>query len=668
MKSEKVIADLIANKLFTLSDFDQGDKISFFGDETERFCEALRNNQSLRTLHFSTSNMFPTHMAEIFKAIKVNVKLPLTEISYSSSNRYLKLDDEKSQIQAQELVTLLQSNHTLTTLVFDNGFSFPKTTASNVLSAIRMNPKLFIRELDLSGLFLGEQGVQELVEWLRFNETLYKINLVLSLEYPEKNPGQSQISVFQAIKSNPKTSIKEINSRTSSHSFPNESFPTFISLIKTNQSIEIIDLRWFQEYFVNWMIDILEAVGSNKRTAIKNILLTIDLNEEIIEAFVKFLKCNKTLEIIDVSQSNVSDVQLFSIFEAIHGNQDLALIDLNVSINSMGVQAAQSLSKLLKSNQTLSHLSFSECDLTDILLADILRSIQLNSKSRIKKIDFSANTVGEKSFTALKEWLSLSQTIESIDFSFCSSHEMAACLQSIAANPKSAILELDFSGILMDGEVVQALANLLQINETIKTLIFGEQNSITINELAKLFNAIKVNPKSAVAEIDILDCHLEQNGVDLFMSFLQSNRTINSIAIDWETTFKAFKELLKSNKNIVKVIGIDTLKSENGYWKQEIEEIDAALERNKTIAEKQQFQWGRLAIALSFYRANQDSHIKSSILALVPGIMKHLNLEVFEEEKKLDLDKSINSLFFQSHLKMPLKGENQKDQLKRKIS
>ena len=159
-------------------------------------------------------------------------------------------------------------------------------------------------------------------------------------------------------------------------------------VLNTNSVINPEDFKTTTELSI---VSGIMTIG-NKTKNLKGLEI-VKIVDEIVKAL--FLS-GKSLESLDISNNNMTDEQIVSIIDTLLLN-NINLITLKLSGNTIGSKSIYSIGKLLKKNTQLKSLDISKSGLQAIHINYL--HIELKQNTTLKTLDISDNSIGNEDDT-----------------------------------------------------------------------------------------------------------------------------------------------------------------------------------------------------------------------------------------------------------------------------
>ncbi|KAM4524658.1 uncharacterized protein PAE49_000887 isoform 8-T8 [Odontesthes bonariensis] len=421
-----------------------------------------------------------------------------------------------------------------------------ETHCEVVASALKSNPS-HLKELDLSNNELTDPGVEHLsaglespncrLETLRLNDcglsetscdslvsalkSKHLTELDLSKNFDLKDLRVKQLST--GLES-PSCQLQTL--RLECCGLSEVSCASLVSALKSNPShLTELDLSW-------------------------NMLQDSGVKE--LCSFLQSPHCG--LKTLRLQCCGLSDVSCASLVSALKSNPShLTELDLRYNYN-LQESAAKQLSDLVESpDYKLKTLRFEHCSLSEISCAPLASALKSNP-SNVTELDLSWNTIKDSEVKQLCGFLgSPLCRLKTLRLEDCSLSEIswASLVSALKSNPSSHLTELDLSRNYISDSAAKELSSFLQSPHCgLKTLRLENCRFSEIS-WASLVSALKSNPSSHLAELDLSwNTNISDSAVKELSSFLQSPhcglKTLRleccSLSeISWASLFSALK-------------------------------------------------------------------------------------------------------------------------------
>lgn len=217
-----------------------------------------------------------------------------------------------------------------------------------------------------------------------------------------------------------------------------------------------------------------------------------------------FFSKNSTLELLQISNANLSNDFLRELCDGLQSNNRLTQLDLRLQGNPLESFLRDNSSRLA-SIPSLIALDITACD-ADNELATLLNELKKNSKLKTLYLPKNLNNIKSKNFprtiVALKD-LILENNLEILSLADCRLKENSAEIL-VAAIGNTSLKTLDLRGNSIGDTGVRILARLLRINRHLKTIYF-DRNFISLNNFEEIVEAMDENSVIEYLPVPIFD-------------------------------------------------------------------------------------------------------------------------------------------------------------------
>uniref|UniRef100_A0A6B2L038 Leucine Rich Repeat family protein n=1 Tax=Arcella intermedia TaxID=1963864 RepID=A0A6B2L038_9EUKA len=248
-----------------------------------------------------------------------------------------------------------------------------------------------------------------------------------------------------------------------------------------------------------------------------------DLSTEGAQIIGNYLKSNHTLRVINLSNCQIGDPGIISIFNGLMQNSSLKCINLSdnkfgpegisslasylavnntletlnlsssvfsLSRNTIGDEGAEMIGKSLSQNHGITNLNLSNNQISSKGLVPIASSFKTN---RLHYLDLSHNKFqGDEGIASFTEYLEYNQTLTSLDLSNCGISDEGATLFSNLLRTNSTVKTLSLSMGTITCLGASRIAEALSTNTTLTSLNFSN-NQISDEGAEKLKQALQTN-------------------------------------------------------------------------------------------------------------------------------------------------------------------------------
>ena len=238
--------------------------------------------------------------------------------------------------------------------------------------ALQHNTQLV--HLDLSGtkFTATEDTVQALSEMIQVNKTLVYLNLSKSLNF--QTSGAQAHNVFAGLQHN--VTLVHLNLSGTGIDAGKKTSKAMTKMLQVNKKLEHLNLSDNNKLSDEGAQCIF--IGLQHNTTLVHLdLAEIEMKStsETVKALNKMLRMNKTLTFLNLSHNQVTHY----IFLGLQLNTVLDHLDLRNTGITINRRNAQTLTKMLQLNKTLTHLNLSYNSITDVGAQSIFKGLQHNN-------------------------------------------------------------------------------------------------------------------------------------------------------------------------------------------------------------------------------------------------------------------------------------------------
>ncbi|XP_044166791.1 nucleotide-binding oligomerization domain-containing protein 2-like isoform X2 [Acropora millepora] len=242
------------------------------------------------------------------------------------------------------------------------------------------------------------------------------------------------------------------------------------------------------------------------------------------------LKLNTSLTSLNLFLNHIGDDGANSLSEALRGNTSLASLDL--SSNYIHAEGAHSLSKVLRVNTSLASLNLSSNSIGNKGAHSLSESLRVNTS--LASLNLSGNSIGDEGAHSLSEALRVNTSIASLDLSWNSIEDEGAHSLSEALRVNTSLASLDLSGNSVDDEGVHSLSEALRVNTSLASLnlsgssrwhFMGDEGAHSLSE------ALRVN--TSLASLNLSGNSIGDEGAHSLSEALRVNTSLASLNLSW---------------------------------------------------------------------------------------------------------------------------------------
>ncbi|CAM4889502.1 unnamed protein product [Rotaria socialis] len=411
---------------------------------------------------------------------------------------------------AEELFAVLRLNKTMKDLVLSNcGLrqDFYARFASHL-------PATYIENIDLSNNAFEDKGLNVL------STTLQQRKLPLrSVNLQSCSITHKSLSLFNATLANNSYLLKSLKIlNLSGNRIKDESCVTVLFSNGENvlEELHLSDIEFSLDSFFNTL---LSSYCKLRRLHITSTKSSTPLT---IPGAVKFFFTkNQTLEILQISNANLSVDFLRELFDGLYSNNYLKNLDLRLSGNPLEAFLREH-GPHFATIPCLTYLDISGCDLDNEVVPLL---VELTRNQKLKSLHIGKNFTNIKPknlsriMTALKDLAEYSK-LEFLSIADSRLRENVADIL-LPLTDNTSIRTLDIRGNTMGDAGVRALTYVLQINRHLHT-IFYDRNLLSLNNFEDIVNALQENNVIQYLPVPITDIILMKTSEKERMEKLQS--------------------------------------------------------------------------------------------------------------------------------------------------
>ena len=438
---------------------------NMLGPSAKEILKALGNNHKLKVLHLQNNymteqvgkdlaNVFKNHlcleeillsgnhlksaMFEILQALTENTKLKSLDLS---SN------DMSGQV-ADCLGNVMKKNCNLQQLVLADNNLGPSVIV--VLKALAQNYKLTL--LNLNNNDMSEKVAEYLASVIKNNFNLKYLGLA------NNSLGPSALCILQALKDHKKLQILHLDK----NNMTGQVAEALASVIKNNTGLEEIWLSYNDLKLSTSAI--LQALKENSNLEILD-LSNNNITGEIAEDLASVIKNN-----LDLKQLNLGNNKLgpstSTILQALKGNSKLTLLNLNC--NNMTGEVKDDLASVIKNNPGLEKLYLSE---NDFKLSAVLILQALKGNSKLRFLDLNSNNMTGRVAKYLAAVIKNNPNLEQLGLRNNNLGNSAVIiLQALTKSCKLEVLNLNNNNM---GEIAGDLGRIIKNNPNLHEFYFS---------------------------------------------------------------------------------------------------------------------------------------------------------------------------------------------------
>ncbi|KAG0443723.1 hypothetical protein HPB47_014599 [Ixodes persulcatus] len=334
-----------------------------------------------------------------------------------------------------------------------------------------------VKSLSIEFNMVGITGGQRFAELLKKNKTLSRVSL-----YNTKLKDKGAVAIAGALATN--DTLQHLNM--GGNSIGLTGAKALASSLEANSSLLTLNLR-NNNLGTCGAISLADVLPRN-RTLQELYLCKNSIGEEGVVAIADSLVANQTLRALSIEANYLGDNGFDAFAEALAANRRLE----NIELSLWGSAAVQGLSRVVRLNTTLRHLSVT-C-VPD--LSPLLGSLEVNKSIEFLRLDIALSAV---QCEALSNLLRKTTTIRWVNIP---PRMWNACLvhlvQALSAN--TSVWEFSVSSHNMRSSLCEAMAEMFAINRTLNSLFLNE---VSADEacLEELANSLECNVSMLQLEI-----------------------------------------------------------------------------------------------------------------------------------------------------------------------
>jgi len=307
-----------------------------------------------------------------------------------------------------------------------------------------------LRKLNLMGNEIGVQGALDLASALKVNETLLSLNLLYN---QMGNEGAKALA--ESLKSN--HTLKELllgNNNIGSEGAVQlaEALRVNSTLINLNMSSNPLTLEGSKE--------ILQALMVNRTLTGVNLYRILDWKEneegvgdKLASWIAEALSKNNTIKILEIGSNGISAIGVSAIAGALSNH--LSLEQLSIESNPIQDDGARQLAGVLTSNQKLLLLALNRCGLSDEGANQFAEALKRNAT--LIELDLGVNKIADAGASKLAEALTKNATLRVLGLGYNEFGEIGAEALSKAMQQNTTVVRLDLIGRNLPTHVAQEI-------------------------------------------------------------------------------------------------------------------------------------------------------------------------------------------------------------------
>lgn len=217
------------------------------------------------------------------------------------------------------------------------------------------------------------------------------------------------------------------------------------------------------------------------------------------------------------------------------------------------------------------------------------------------------------------------------------------------------LTELNFAGCKISAEGIQTLVTALKTNSTV-TAVSLRGNPLSSNGVNNI--ALLLSAKLALTSLDLSWCNLADREITILATALQKNKSSllstllfddkekenefkiddnvvdNVIGVDALTCFQrllpqhtVLTNLELPRKRDPKITDSDSMLVLTSFFQENINEVQRLCEINQALQNRLRLNWGKVAFAIYFLRANDANALKNSFLPMQSLLFAYLDMK-----------------------------------------
>ena len=502
-----------------------------FANETIKQVGTVIHSCSLLS-HLKLSNccFHRTEVKYIFDCLRGNKSICLLDLSYNP------ITNEAAMLLATGIV----SNHTLNHLYLQQ-CDIPEQGFLEIANALKSCNHL--RSLDFSYNNVPSTVAYKMNEAISVNNNLTYL-AIASCSLTEQ--------CTAAIADFPAKTISLLHLDVSYNTLDNIGAGKLATTVFCSMSLKYLDLsdcELSEKGFIR-ICKSLSSISNLKHLSIAENRITDVIAEQLADA----LSNNSGLNYLNLCNCHLQELGFDRILDTLCESN--VLHHLNINVNLLTDQAASKLCDVIATSTSLTALEMSSC-VSDNGMKMIFESLLKDNKIPLQCLDISFNKVGSLVTGALVNILSANKYLEHLDLSECNLSELQLKLlaKSLRGNIKLIYFNISHNSITDDvasevASIIKETESLQYINlcnchlqiiglvtiadalshiKTLKTLIFSSNaiSSISANCIAAI-----ITSNTSLEHVDLSNCMLEEVGKAMITHVLQQSTKLKQVEID----------------------------------------------------------------------------------------------------------------------------------------
>ena len=320
------------------------------------------------------------------------------------------------------------------------------------------------------------------------------------------------------------------------------------SVITCNPFLERINLSSC-ELSGSQIIEVARALKSLSRLKYFDISYNNITNEAAIK-LASALTANRPLEYLNLSNCGLSELHTSTVFTNTFNKTISCLNVLDVSCNKLIESSVDEIVSVIISNPLLQHLNLANCELSELQIISLCKSLQRTSL--LTFLDISHNEVTGEAANELATVLMNNKLLQHLNFSACNFQEDTLMLVADSLAYTTSLVSFDMSYNIITEKSAEKIGTVLNKNTDLEKLNFcgcfpdnsntamvvlsaiSQHNSLThlsvkstviTNDLAKLIASILIRSNN-IRHLDLGQCNLHESG---FLRILNSLINTNAL-------------------------------------------------------------------------------------------------------------------------------------------
>ena len=418
-----------------------------------------------------------------------------------------------------------------------------RTSIAALSRALAVNTSL--TTLDLSRIFIGDEGATSLSQALAVNTSLTTLNLhynsigdtgatslsqalavntfVTALDLSWNSIGdEGGTSLSQALAVN--TSLTTLNLHY--NSIGDAGAISFSQALAVNTFVTALYLSWNS-------IGAVGATSLSQALAVNTSLTTLNLHYNSIgdagaTSLSQALAVNTSLTTLDLSDNSIGVEGATSLSQALAVNTSLTT--LNLHYNSIGDAGATSLSQALAVNTSLTTFNLSDNSLGADGATSLSQALAVNTS--LNTLDLPKNYIGAEGATSLSQALAVNTSLTTLDLSWNSIGAVGATSlsQALAGNVSLTTLNLFYNSIGVEGAI--SLSQALAVSTSLTTLDLSS-NSIGAEGATSLSQALAGNV--SLTTLNLSSNSIGVEGAISLSQVLAVNSSLTTLNLSWNS-------------------------------------------------------------------------------------------------------------------------------------